>query len=109
MTSAYYRDFLKITNVMFQVVKEKKQSSGDVKVRSVAVDTIDQDSASAIVAIDAEVRRSDAEQAVARRFRWQISMRKVRGEWLVNRFDSVPTVEATLGDVTEKAKDGSDK
>ena len=38
---------------MFQVVKDKKQSSGDVKVLSVAVDTIDKDSASAIVAFDA--------------------------------------------------------
>ena len=47
MTPSYYKDFVKITNVMFQVVKDKKQSSGDVKVLSVAVDTIDKDSASA--------------------------------------------------------------
>lgn len=108
MTSAYYKDFLKITNVMFQVVKDKKQSSGDVKVLSVAVDDIDKDSASAIVAIDAQVRRSNSDQAVARRFRWQISMRKVRGEWLVNQFDGVPPVEATLGDVKADTS-GADK
>ena len=100
MTPAYYKDFLKITNVMFQVVEDKKQSSGDVKVLSVAVERIDKDSASAIVAVDAAVHRSDSEQAVARRFRWQISMRKVRGEWLVNQFDGVPPMEATIGDVT---------
>jgi hypothetical protein len=101
MTPAYYKDFLKITNVMFQVVEGKKQSSGDVKVLSVAVDRIDNDSASAIVAVDAAVHRSDSERAVARRFRWQISMRKVRGEWLVNQFDGVPPMEATIGDVTK--------
>lgn len=104
MTSAYYKDFLKITNVMFQVVKDKKQSSGDVKVLSVAVENIDKDSASAIVAIDASVRRSDAEQPVARRFRWQISMRKMHGKWLVNQFDGVPPMEATIGDVREGNK-----
>ena len=103
MTSKYYKDFLKITNVMFQVVEDKKQSSGDVRVLSVAVERIDKDSASAIVAVDAQVHRSDSDQAVARRFRWQISMRKVRGEWLVNQFDGVPPVEATVGDVKDDA------
>ena len=109
MTAAYYKDFLKITNVMFQVVKDREQSSGDVKVRSVAVDSVDKDSASAIVALDAQVRRTDADEPVARRFRWQISMRKVRGEWLVNQFDGVPPVEATVGDVTETDASGGDK
>ena len=108
MTSKYYKDFLKITNVMFQVVEDKKQSSGDVRVLSVAVERIDKDSASAIVAVDAQVHRSDSDQAVARRFRWQISMRKVRGEWLVNAFDGVPPVEATVGDVKDDAS-GADK
>ena len=104
MTPAYYKDFLKITNVMFQVVKDKKQSSGDVKVLSVAVDDIDKDSASAIVAIDAAVHRSDSGQPVARRFRWQITMRKVQGKWLVNQFDGVAPMEATIGDVRETGK-----
>ncbi|MFL6090777.1 MAG: hypothetical protein ACJ71Z_11625 [Aeromicrobium sp.] len=109
MTPAYYKDFLKITNVMFQVVKDKNQSSGDVKVLSVAVDTIDHDSASAIIAVDAAVRRADSAQAVARRFRWQISMRKVHGKWLVNEFDGVMPMQATVGDVVEKSKNGSSK
>ncbi|HKY58139.1 MAG TPA: hypothetical protein VJL80_08890 [Aeromicrobium sp.] len=109
MTTAYYKDFIKISNVMFQVVKDRKQSSGDVKVLSAAVENIDKDSASVIVAIDAAVRRSDSEQAVARRFRWQISMSKVRGEWRVRQFDGVPTIEATMGDVTEDDKSGGDK
>ena len=105
MTAKYYKDFLKITDVMFQVVKDRRQSSGNVKVLSVAVENVDKDSASAIVAIDAAVRRSDSEQAVARRFRWQISMQKVRGTWLVSQFDGVPPMEATIGDVAEDDKD----
>jgi Mce-associated membrane protein len=109
MTTSYYKEFVKITNVMFQVVKDKKQSSGDVKVLSEAVDTIDKDSASAVVAVDAAVHRSDSDQAVARRFRWQISLRKVRGEWLVSEFDSVPPMEATVGDVTSDDKSGGDQ
>jgi Mce-associated membrane protein len=109
MTSSYYKDFVKITNVMFQVVKDKKQSSGDVKVLSVAVDSIDQDSASAIVAVDSAVHQSGSQQAVARRFRWQISMRKVHGKWLVNQFDGVQPIEATIGDVTENDKSGGDR
>jgi Mce-associated membrane protein len=101
MTKAYYKDFLEITNAMFQVIKDKDQSSGDVKVLSVAVDTMDDDSAVAVVAIDAAVKRSDSQQAVARRFRWQVTMSKVGEEWLVSQFDTVPPMEATLGDVTQ--------
>lgn len=107
MTQKYYRDYVKITNVMFQVVKDKNQSSGDVKVLAAAVDTIDRDSASAIVAVDAAVHRSDSERAVARRFRWQISLRKVQGKWLVNQFDGVPPMQATVGDV--RSTNGGDK
>lgn len=106
MTPAYYKDFLKITDVMFQVVEDKRQTSGDVKVLAVAVDRIDKDSASAIVALDATVHRSDSDEGVARRFRWQISMRKMRGQWLVHEFDGVPPMEATIGDVTTNGDGG---
>lgn len=102
MTPAYYKTFVKITNVAFQVVKDRKQSSGDVKVLSVAVDTIDKDSASAIVAHDRTVvNNGDTEAAIPQQFRWQVSLRKVHGEWLVNQADEVRPVEATLGDATE--------
>ena len=52
MTKAYYKDFLEITNAMFEVIDDKDQSSGDVKVLSTAVDRLDDDSAVAMVAID---------------------------------------------------------
>jgi Mce-associated membrane protein len=109
MTSTYYKDFVKITDAMFQVIKDKNQSSGDAKVLSVAVETIDKDSAVAIVAVDTAVRTSDSKQAVQRRFRWKINMRKIGQQWLVSVFDSVPTMQATLGDVTGRAKSGGSK
>jgi hypothetical protein len=106
MTASFYRQTVKITNLLFEVVKDRKQSSGDVNVLSVAVDRIDKDSASAIIAFDAAVHRSDSKQALPRSFRWQIDLRKVRGKWLVNRADDVPAIEATLGDVTKEDKSG---
>ena len=109
MTSDYYKDFAKITDAMFQVIKDKNQSSGDAKVLSVAVETIDKDSAVAIVAVNTSVRTSDSDEAVARRFRWKINMRKFKGTWVVSVFDSVPTMEATVGDVTGKSKGGGTK
>lgn len=109
MTKKYYKDFLKITNAMFNVIEDKDQSSGDAKVLSAAVDTMDEDSAVAIVAIDTKVRRNDSNQAVTRRFRWQITMSKVGKEWLVSEFDAVPPMEASIADVTEDAKDGDAK
>jgi hypothetical protein len=109
MTDSFYRKTVKITNLLFQVVKDRKQSSGDVNVLSVAVDRIDQDSASAIIAFDAAVHRGDSKQALPRSFRWQIDLRKVRGKWLVNQADDVPPIEATLGDVTKDDKSGAGK
>ena len=109
MTSDYYKDFVKITDAMFQVIKDKNQSSGDAKALSVAVETIDKDSAVAIVAVNTAVRTSDSQEAVQRRFRWKINMRKIGSQWLVSVFDSVPTMQATLGDVTGRAKSGGSK
>ena len=108
MTASYYKDFVKITNAMFAVIKDKAQSSGDAKVLSVAVESIDQDSAVAIVAVNTTVRTNDSDEAVARRFRWKINMRKVGGKWLVSVFDSVPAMDATLGDV-KGGQSGSSK
>jgi hypothetical protein len=102
MTAKYYAEFTKITDAMFTALKDREQESGDVKVLSVAVDTIDQDSASAIVAINSSVKVADEEAAVLRRFRWQVSLAKTKGEWLVSRFDTVPAMEATLDDIKKE-------
>ena len=113
LTRTYYKDFLKTTNVMFKVAhelaKDRTISSGDVNVRSVAVDSIDSDSASALVAFDAKVNPGGSKSAVPVQFRYHVSMQKVRGEWRVDRTDDVPPIEASLADVTEDAKSGDNK
>lgn len=107
MTKSYYKGFAKITNVMFTVMKDKNQRSGDARVLSMAVDTIDHDSASVIAAIDSSVYTNESKAAVAHRFRWQISLRKVGSRWLVSEFDSTPPIEATVADVTQGSSKGS--
>lgn len=107
MTPKFYGQFSKITNAMFTALQDRNQQSGDVKVLSIAVDSIDTDSANVIVAINSSVKVASEKAAVLRRFRWQISLVKTDGEWLVNRFDTVPPMEATMGDVG--SKEGSDK
>lgn len=112
LTPKSYKDFLKTTDAMFQVAselaKDKTISSRDVKVLSVAVDTIDKDSASAIVAFNAMANQRGGE-AVPLRFRYQISMNKVRDKWLVNRIDNVPPIAVSLGDETGAAGNGESR
>ena len=110
MTPKFHGEFLKVTNAMFTALKDREQQSGDVKVLSVAVDTIDQDSASVIVAVNSSVKVASEKAAVLRRFRLQISLTRADDddEWLVSRFDTVPPMEATIGDVTEKPKEGAE-
>lgn len=103
MTEKHYAEFARITNAMFTVLRDKDQSSGDAKVLSVAVDQVDKDSATALVAVNSAVRVEGEKGAVQRRFRWQISLTKVGGQWLVDRFDTVPPMNATLGDVAGKS------
>jgi len=109
MTPKFYGEFSKVTNAMFTALKDREQQSGDVKVLSIAVDTIDKDSASVIVAVNSSVKVASEKAAVLRRFRWQVSLTKADGsdEWLVNRFDTVPPMEATIGDVTGKTKESA--
>lgn len=108
MTTSFHRKTVEITNQLFDIVKDRKQSSGDVRVISVAVDRIDRGSASVIIAFDSAVRRGDSEQALSRSFRWRVDLKKTRGEWLVNQAEDVPPVEATFGSVTDD-KSGADR
>lgn len=102
MTPDYYKDYVKITDAMFEVIKDKNQSSGDAKVLSVGVETIDQDSAVAILAGSRAVRSATSKTPVESQFRWKINMRKLKDTWVVSVFDSVPTMEASVDDVTGK-------
>ena len=100
MTPSYYRQFTKITDAMFGAIDDKKQSSGDAKVLATAVDSIDEDSAVVLVAVNASVKPGAEKAAVERRFRWTVTFGRYKDEWRVREFDAVPTLEAELGEPT---------
>ena len=95
LTPEYDDQFVEITNAVFGALETKEQKSGSAKVLGVAVDSMDDDSAAAIVAVDASITNTDNAAAVERRFRWKVSFTKIKGEWLVSNFESVASVEAT--------------
>lgn len=95
LTPAYNKEFVKITDAVFKALESKKQKSGDAKVLGTAVDSIDKDSAVALVAVDAKITNTDNEAAVLRHFRWKVSFVKSKsGQWLVSAFESVAPVQA---------------
>ncbi len=98
LTPAYYKEFTTVTNALFDALEAKDQKSGEAKVLGAAIDTIDDDSAIALVAVDANITTSKEEGAVARRFRWKVTFTHDKGEWLVRQFESVAPLEASTGD-----------
>jgi Mce-associated membrane protein len=94
LTPEYDRQFVEITNAVFGALETKQQKSGDAKVQGVAIDTFDDDSATAIVAVDASITNTDNAAAVKRFFRWKVTFSKTEGEWLVSNFESVASVDA---------------
>ena len=98
MTPSYYKEFTKITDAMFGAIEDKKQTSGDAKVLATAVDSISEDSAVVLVAVNAAVKPGADKAAVERRFRWTVTFGRYKDEWRVREFDAVPTLEAELGE-----------
>ena len=94
LTPAYDKEFVKITDAVFKALEVKKQKSGEAKVLGTGVESIDKDSAVALVAVDAKITNTDNKAAVLRHFRWKVSFVKTKGEWLVSAFESVAPVEA---------------
>lgn len=97
LTTGYFEEFQRITDAVFGALESKDQKSGDANVLSVAVETIDDDSAVAIVAVDAAITTASDEAAVQRRFRWKVTLSKVGDSWLVNQFETVVPLDATTG------------
>jgi hypothetical protein len=90
LTPSYDKEFVKITDAVFKALESKQQKSGDAKVQGAAIDSIDKDSAVAIVAVDAKVTNTDTKAAVLRHFRWKVSFDKSKnGTWLISSFESV--------------------
>jgi Mce-associated membrane protein len=97
LTPAYDKQFVEITDAVFGALKSKQQKSGDADVLAVAIDSIDDDSATAIVAVDASITNTDNQAAVQRQFRWKVSFTKAKDEWRVSNFESVASVDAQTG------------
>jgi hypothetical protein len=95
LTPAYDKEFVRVTNAVFGALESKDQKSGDANVLAVAVDSIDKDSAIAIVAVDASITTSSDETAVQRRFRWKVTLSKSDGDWRVSQFDTVVPLDAS--------------
>jgi len=79
-------------DVVQGIEQQQLESCGKVLVDGdsiplVAVSSIDDDSAEALVVADAE--RVAGGQQVLRHWRWQVSLVKVDGEWLVDDFEEV--------------------
>lgn len=94
LTPAYDKQFVEITNAVFGALETKQQKSGSAKVLGVAIDSIDKDSASALVAVDASITNTDNAAAVERRFRWKVTFTKTKGDWFVSNFESVASADA---------------
>ena len=111
LTPTYDAQFVEVTDAIFGALKDKKQISGEAKVLGAAVESIDDDSAVAIVAVDAAISNTDNTAAVPRHFRWKVSFTKSKGEWLVSDFESVASVEASVGTPTPSpgTQEGGDK
>jgi hypothetical protein len=111
MTKSSYADFTKTTDAFFAAFKQLKKhgSTSGVKVQAAAVSTIDKDSATAIISFTSLVRASDAEDPDLQKSRYQIFLRKVGGTWLVNDFDPVPVMRATLNGTGTPSKGGNSK
>jgi len=112
MTKSSFKGFVKTTDAFFAAFKElkKKGSSGGVKVQAAAVDTIDKDSATALIAFTSSVRASNGAEANITRSRYQVTVRKIGGTWLVDDFDPVPVMVASVDDASKKtSKSGSKK
>jgi hypothetical protein len=100
LTPSYFKEFTTVTNAVFDAIKGKDQKSGDAKVLQVAVDSIDDDSAVALVAVNAKITTSTDEAAVERRFRWKVTFARQKGLWRVSQFESVAPMQATVGTPT---------
>lgn len=97
LTPSYYTQFTKVTDAVFSAISSKKQKSGDAKVLGVAVSSIDDDSAVALVAVNATIT-STTEAEVIRRFRWQVTLSHDGGTWRVSQFESVDPAQASVDD-----------
>jgi hypothetical protein len=116
LTADYYKIFRENSDATATVLKTNKVTlkSGKAKVLDVAIESIDEDSAETLVAVDSAIESNDAKASARRNFRWTVSLVKVKGEWLVSKFESVAAVDAEAsapapGTPTPDATGGDDQ
>lgn len=107
LSTSYNKEFDAVTSQIFKALVDKKQVSSGAKVLGVAVDSIDKDSAVALVAVDASLTNTDNKAAVARHMRWRLNLVKAKGTWVINKLESVATAEASAGTPTASPTEGS--
>jgi hypothetical protein len=73
--------------IVGQAQQAQMESEGEVLASGVA--TLDSDSARVLVVSDATVTTALQEEGIQRHFRWEVSLVKVDGEWLVDDFTPV--------------------
>ncbi len=103
LSKAYDGEFVKITDVYFKTLSEKKQVSKDAKVLKVAVDSLSKNRATALLAVDANISNTDLKADLARHFRWKVSLVKQNGQWNIDGFEPIATADATTGQPTATA------
>lgn len=87
MSPKFRADYRKVIDQLASTIKQAKVSSkGDVLASAVA--SVDTDSAQVLVVSDASVK-TIYDPNLARHFRWEVSLVKINGTWLVNDFTPV--------------------
>lgn len=95
MTKEFDADNDKTTALFFDVLKDKKQTSSDPKIKSIAIESADSDSAKVLVAVDATVANTDLGKPTLSQMRWIVSMQFEDGQWRVDAFESVAAQPAS--------------
>lgn len=109
LTPTYDKEFVKVTSTIFGALTDKKQTSTNAKVLGAAIESMDKDSAVALVAVDSAITNTDATTAVARHLRWRVYLVKRGGEWDIDKYESVGTLGASTGQPSAAPTDGSPK
>lgn len=88
LSTKFKADFDKaMQDIVTQIQGAKMKSDGKVLASGVA--SLDDDSARVLVVADADVTTAFDQQGLQRHFRWEVSLVKVDGRWLVDDFRPV--------------------
>lgn len=107
LSPSFNKETVAQTNAFFKALVGKKQVSKDAKVLGVAVDSIDKDSAVALVAINAAVTNTDTKVSSPINLRWKVNLVKQKGEWNIDHFESVASLHASTESPSTEPTEGS--